>query len=71
MKTTKLQPKVKKGDTVTLLAGKDRGKTGKVLTVDKEGGRITVEGLNLLIKHVKSRQQSSLLFCVFEYNRQF
>ena len=57
MKQMKTQVKVKKGDKVMLLAGKDRGKSGKVLTVDKESGRLTVEGLNLLIKHTKPRKQ--------------
>lgn len=57
MKRITTQVKVKKGDKVMLLAGKDRGKTGKVLSVDKTRGRLTVEGLNLLIKHTKPRQQ--------------
>ena len=38
--------RIKKDDTVKILAGKDRGKTGKVLTVFMEAGRVTVEGGN-------------------------
>ena len=50
---------IKKGDTVILITGKtqarggDRGKTGTVLSVDKEKNRVIVEGLNLVKKHVR------------------
>lgn len=57
MKHMQTQVKVRKGDKVKMLAGKDRGKTGKVLTVDKSRERLTVEGLNQLIKHAKPRKQ--------------
>lgn len=49
--------KFKKGDTVIMLSGKDRGKTGKVLRASPEDGKITVEGLNTVKRHVKARQQ--------------
>ncbi len=49
--------KIKKGDNVKMLSGKDRGKTGKVLRVDPQARRIVVEGLNLIKKHVRARQQ--------------
>lgn len=48
--------KLKKGDTVILLSGKDRGKKGKILRVDSKKGRITVEGINVKIKHRKPRK---------------
>jgi len=48
--------RVKKGDTVTVLSGKDRGKTGKVLSVWPERGKAMVERLNLL-KHFERRTQ--------------
>ena len=44
---------IKKGDTVYVNAGNDKGKTGKVLSVDKEKNRAVVEGVNLVSKHTK------------------
>jgi large subunit ribosomal protein L24 len=49
--------KIKTGDKVKALAGKDRGKTGKVLQVFEKENRVAVEDLNLLIKHQKPRKQ--------------
>ena len=48
---------IKTGDKVKLLAGKDKGKTGKVLQVFPVKNRASVEGLNLLIKHMRPRKQ--------------
>jgi large subunit ribosomal protein L24 len=48
---------IKKGDKVTILAGKDKGKTGKVLQVFPKRERVSVEGLNLLIKHMRPRRE--------------
>jgi large subunit ribosomal protein L24 len=48
---------VKKGDTVQLIAGKDKGKTGKVLTAFPKDKRVIVEGVNMLTKHVKPTRQ--------------
>ena len=45
--------KIKKGDTVKVIAGKDVGAEGKVLTVDKKNGKVTVEGVNIVKKHTK------------------
>ncbi len=45
--------KIKKGDTVYVNAGNDKGKTGKVLTVLKDEDRVIVEGVNLVSKHTK------------------
>ena len=45
--------KIKKGDTVKVIAGKDKDKEGKVLSVDKKNGRVVVEGVNMVTKHVK------------------
>ena len=44
---------VKKGDTVVVIAGKDKGKKGKILTVLPSENRVIVEGVNMLTKHVK------------------
>ncbi len=49
--------KIKKGDKVKIIAGKDKGKKGKVLQVFPKERRASVEGLNLLIKHIRPRQQ--------------
>ena len=48
--------RVKKNDQVAVLSGKDRGKKGKVLRVFPEAGRVTVEGLNLVKRHMKRSQ---------------
>ncbi|MCX6798130.1 MAG: 50S ribosomal protein L24 [Candidatus Falkowbacteria bacterium] len=48
---------IKKNDKVKILAGKDRGKTGKVLQVLPAEEKVSVEGLNLLIKHLRPRRQ--------------
>jgi len=48
---------IKKGDKVKILAGKDKGKTGKVLQVFKSRNRASIEGLNLLIKHLRPRRE--------------
>jgi large subunit ribosomal protein L24 len=49
------QPKlhIKKGDTVKVIAGDDRDKTGKVLEVDAAKSRVVVEGVNIVTKHEK------------------
>ena len=47
---------VKKDDTVRILSGDDRGKTGKVLAVSPKEGKVIVEGLNMVKKHVKPRK---------------
>ena len=44
---------VKKGDTVIVNAGNDKGKTGKVLEVVREKDRVIVEGVNMVSKHTK------------------
>ena len=45
--------KIKKGDTVRVIAGTDKDKEGKVLAVNKKDGKVLVEGVNMLIKHTK------------------
>jgi large subunit ribosomal protein L24 len=47
--------KVRRGDTVTVIAGKDAGKQGKVLRVDPRKGRLFVEGLNMVKRHQRPR----------------
>jgi large subunit ribosomal protein L24 len=50
--------KIKKGDTVKVIAGKERGKTGKVLRVEPEKNRVVVERLNMVKKHRKPSPQN-------------
>jgi large subunit ribosomal protein L24 len=45
--------KIKKGDQVVVIAGKDRGKKGKVLRVDRKAGRVLVERTNMVKHHEK------------------
>ena len=45
--------KIRKGDTVQIIAGDDRGKEGKVLEIDLERRRVVVEGHNIVKKHQK------------------
>ena len=47
---------VKKGDTVIVLSGKDKGKKGKVLEVSPKERKVIVENVNMVTKHVKSRK---------------
>jgi large subunit ribosomal protein L24 len=48
---------VRKGDTVIVVAGKERGKKGKVLRVIPEKGRVVVERINMIKKHQKPTQK--------------
>ena len=45
--------RIKKGDMVMVIAGKERGKTGKVLQVQTKDARVTVEKLNIIKRHTK------------------
>ena len=49
--------KIKKNDKVFVLSGKDKGKTGKVLEVSPKEGKIIVEDINIVTKHVKPRRE--------------
>ena len=49
--------KIKKGDTVKVLSGNDKGKTGEVLEVIPKTQRVIVKGVNIRKKHVKPRKQ--------------
>lgn len=46
---------VKKGDNVVVIAGKDKGKTGKILLVNPTDSTVVVEGVNFIVKHKKAR----------------
>jgi large subunit ribosomal protein L24 len=47
---------VKTGDTVIVLSGKDRGRKGKVLAVSPKEGKVIVEKINMVTKHIKPRR---------------
>ncbi len=49
--------KIRKGDTVIVVAGDDKGKTGRVLSVDAEKQRVIVERVNFVKRHTKPRGQ--------------
>ena len=48
---------IKKDDTVVVLSGKDKGKKGKVLSVDPKAGKVIVEKVNVVSRHTKPRRQ--------------
>ena len=48
---------VKKGDEVVVIAGADRGKRGKIISVDTRDERVIVEGVHLIKKHMRKNQQ--------------
>ena len=48
---------IKKGDTVVVLSGKDKGKQGKVLEVMPKDGKVIVEKINMVSRHTKPRKQ--------------
>lgn len=50
--------KVIKNDKVIVLSGKDKGKTGEVISADPKGGKVTVRGVSVATKHQKARKQT-------------
>ena len=50
--------KLKKGDKVIVLAGKDKGKTGNITSVDPKSGKAIVEGVNIAIRATRQSQES-------------
>ena len=51
--------KIRKGDTVKVIAGKDKGETGTILTILKETDQVIIEGVNVVKKHQKNRRTRS------------
>ena len=49
---------VKKGDEVVVLAGKERGKRGKIISVSPKDSRVIVEGLHMIKRHTRKSQQN-------------
>lgn len=58
MKEKPISTKLKKDDSVLVIAGKDKGKTGRILKIDRENGRVVVEGINMVKKAQKKRSQT-------------
>jgi large subunit ribosomal protein L24 len=59
-----MSARLKKGDLVVVISGKDKGKQGKVSKINHEDGKVVVEGVNLLKKHLKPNarnQQGGIL----------
>ncbi|HDH01420.1 MAG TPA: 50S ribosomal protein L24 [Nitrospirae bacterium] len=50
---------LKKNDTVSVITGEEKGKKGRVLSVDLQKNRLLVEGLNMIKKHMKPNKQFS------------
>ena len=48
---------IKTNDTVVVLSGRDKGKEGKVMSVDPAGGKVIVQGVNVAKRHQKPRKQ--------------
>ncbi|MBI2443044.1 MAG: 50S ribosomal protein L24 [Candidatus Levybacteria bacterium] len=49
--------KLHKGDTVQVVLGKDKGKSGKITDVSEKGKTVTVDGMNLYKRHIKARSE--------------
>lgn len=50
--------RIRKGDTVIVISGRERGKTGKVMSVDLRAGKVVVEKLNVIKRHTKPNQKA-------------
>ena len=50
--------RIKNSDKVVVLSGKDKGKVGKVMAVDLQAGKVTVEGVNEVKRHVRRSQRN-------------
>lgn len=52
--------KIKKGDNVQVISGKDAGKTGRVLRLDRDRNRLVVEGVNMIKRHTRPNPQKKI-----------
>lgn len=53
-----MKTKIKRGDMVSIIAGKDLGKEGRVLSVDRKSNKMIVEGINIMTKHQKPNRSN-------------
>ncbi len=65
----KLNVKIKKEDNVKVIAGKDKGKTGRVLEVDRVNGRVVVEGVGMVKRHTRPNPQRQIQGGIAESER--
>ncbi len=56
----RLKLRIKKDDTVKVISGRDRGKTGRVLHVDRERGKVLVEGVSMVKRHTRPNPQRQI-----------
>jgi len=56
----RIKVKIKKDDTVKVISGRDRGKTGRVLQVDAEKGKVLIEGVSLVKRHTRPNPQKQI-----------
>ncbi|MBK8550605.1 MAG: 50S ribosomal protein L24 [Ignavibacteria bacterium] len=54
----KLKTRIKKNDSVKVVSGNSKGSVGKVLFIDREKGRVIVEGVNIIHRHTKPNQKN-------------
>ena len=54
----KIKMRVRRGDNVVIISGRDKGKTGEVLRVDRERNRVLVQGVNMVKRHQRPTQTS-------------
>lgn len=54
---TDVKVKLRKGDNVRIVAGKDKGKEGRILKIDRKNGRVIVEGLNMVKKTMRAQRE--------------
>ena len=59
-KATRMRIRIRKNDTVVIIAGKDAGKRGKVLKVLREKGRVIVQGVNFIKRHTRPNPQRNI-----------
>ncbi len=52
-----MKGRIKKGDSVVVITGDDKGKKGKIIELSTKKGKVKVEGINIVTKHVKPRGQ--------------
>jgi large subunit ribosomal protein L24 len=65
----KINVKIQKEDTVKVIAGKDKGKTGRVLDVDRVNGRVLIEGVGMVKRHTRPNPQRQIQGGIAESER--
>jgi len=60
MEKKSIRYKVRRGDLVTVITGKDKGKSGKVLSVSPKDGKVLVERVNIVKRHTKPNQKNQM-----------